>query len=92
MREGRPGAGFKNAKLGPFAEEVNQIAKVDVVLEVDEVAQLVEITGVAPILQTESTAAGVSLTADRLSSIPLIGRNFATLTQVLLLRNAGKRE
>ena len=59
---------------------------------VGEVAQSVDVTGVAPILQTESTATGVSLTTDTLSSIPPDGRNFASLTEVLLLTNAGKRE
>jgi outer membrane receptor protein involved in Fe transport len=76
-------SGFKKAVLGPFALEVNQIAKVDVTLEVGEVTQSVEITGIAPILQTESTATGDSLTAEKLSSIPLNGRNFASLTQLI---------
>src|SRR5215470_20052723 len=76
-------SGFKKAVLGPFSLDVNQIAKVDVALEVGEVTQSVEITGVAPILQTESTATGDSLTADKLSSIPLNGRNFASLTQLI---------
>jgi hypothetical protein len=56
------------------------------------VAAAKEVTGVGPILQTEFTATGVSLTGERLSSILLNGRNFATLTEVLLLTNAGKRE
>src|SRR5437870_8629833 len=77
------GQGFKKVTLGPFALEVNQIAKLDVKLEVGEVSQSVEITGVAPILQTESTATGLSLTSDRLSSIPLNGRNFASLTLLI---------
>jgi hypothetical protein len=75
--------GFKKAVLGPFAVEVNQIAKVDVSMEVGEVTQSVEITGVAPILQTESTQTGDSLTAEKLSSIPLNGRNFASLTMLI---------
>jgi hypothetical protein len=75
--------GFKKEVLGPFALDVNQIAKVDVSLEVGEVTQSVEITGVAPILQTESTQTGDSLTAEKLSSIPLNGRNFVTLTQLI---------
>ncbi|HEY2013379.1 MAG TPA: carboxypeptidase regulatory-like domain-containing protein, partial [Bryobacteraceae bacterium] len=76
-------AGFKKVALGPFALEVNQIAKVEIKLEVGEVSQSVEITGIAPILQTESTATGDALTADKLSSIPLNGRNFASLTQLI---------
>src|ERR1051325_3713862 len=65
--------GFKKTVLGPFPLEVNQIAKVDVKLEVGEISQSVEITGVAPILQTESTATGASLTSDTVRSLPLHG-------------------
>jgi len=75
--------GFKKTVLGPFALEVNQAAKVDVRLEVGEVSQSVEVTGVAPILQTESTATGAALTTETVSSIPLNGRNFASLTQLI---------
>ncbi len=75
--------GFKKTVLGPFALEVNQIARVDVKLEVGEVTQSVEITAIAPILQTESTQTGASLTAEAVSSIPLNGRNFASLTQLI---------
>jgi len=76
-------AGFKKAVLGPFALEVNQIAKLDVKLEVGEVSQSVEITDVAPILQTESTQTGAALTAETVTSIPLNGRNFASLTLLI---------
>ena len=69
--------------MGPFDLAVNQIAKVDITLEVGEVTQSVEITGIAPILQTESSATGDSLTAEKLSSIPLNGRNFVSLTQLI---------
>jgi hypothetical protein len=75
--------GFKKMVLGPFALEVNQIAKVDVKMEVGEISQSIEIAGVAPILQTESTQTGAALTADTVSSIPLNGRNFASLTQLI---------
>src|SRR5262249_903897 len=72
--------GFKKTLLGPFALEVNQIARVDIKVEVGEITQSVEISAVAPILQTESTATGTSLTSDAISALPLGGRNFAVLT------------
>jgi len=75
--------GFKKTVLGPFTLEVNQIARVDIALQVGETTQSVEITGVAPILQTESTATGDSITASRLNAIPLNGRNFASLTMLI---------
>src|SRR5690349_12016786 len=41
--------GFKKTVLGPFSLEVNQIARVDVKLEVGEATQSIEITDFAPI-------------------------------------------
>ncbi len=75
--------GFKKTVLGPFTLEVNQIGRVDISLQVGEMSQSVEITGVAPILQTESTATGDSITASRLGAIPMNGRNFASLTMLI---------
>ncbi|MGE5645243.1 MAG: carboxypeptidase regulatory-like domain-containing protein [Acidobacteriota bacterium] len=75
--------GFKKASFGPFALEVNQIARVDVKLEVGDATQTVEITAAAPILQTESTATGDTITSTKLTSLPLNGRNFATLTLLI---------
>lgn len=75
--------GFKKTVLGPFTLEVNQIARVDVSLQVGDTTQSVEIKDFAPILQTESTATGDALTSNRLSTLPLNGRNFASLTQLI---------
>jgi hypothetical protein len=75
--------GFKKTVVGPFVLQVNQIARVDLKLEVGEASQSIEITDFAPVLQTESTATGDSLTAKTLSSLPLNGRNFVSLTQLI---------
>jgi hypothetical protein len=72
--------GFKKTVLGPFRLEVNQIARVDPVLEVGAVTESVEIRDITPVLQTESTQTGAVLSATRLTEIPLNGRNFANLT------------
>lgn len=75
--------GFKKTVVGPFTLEVNQIARVNVALQVGEVTQSVEITDFAPVLQTESTQTGDALTATRLTALPLNGRNFASLVQLI---------
>lgn len=72
--------GFKKAQLGPFKLEVNQVARVDVKMEVGDATQSVNVEGAAPVLQTESTQTGDSLSAAKLTSLPLNGRNFAALT------------
>ncbi|MCC6365193.1 MAG: TonB-dependent receptor [Bryobacterales bacterium] len=76
-------SGFKKATLGPFSLEVNQIARVDFKMEVGELTQTVEVSGSAPILQTESTATGDAINSSKLTSIPLNGRNFANLTLLI---------
>ncbi|MBM3782711.1 MAG: hypothetical protein FJW30_00040 [Acidobacteria bacterium] len=72
--------GFKKGTTGPFALQVNQVARVDFKLEVGDIAQSVEITTAAPVLQTETTQTGESLGTKQLTEIPLKGRNFVSLT------------
>ncbi len=73
-------SGFKKSTLGPFSLEVNQTARVDIKMEVGDTSQSVEVQAVAPILQTESTQTGETISAAKLTSLPLNGRNFASLT------------
>jgi len=75
--------GFKRSSVGPFDLEVNQIARIDFKMEIGELTQTVEVTGAAPILQTESTATGDAINSAKLTSIPLNGRNFSTLTLLI---------
>jgi hypothetical protein len=77
------GAGFKKSVVGPFKLETNQIARVDVRLEVGTPTETVEISDVAPTLQTESTQTGESLGSTKLTSLPLNGRNFVSLTLLI---------
>lgn len=76
-------AGFKKSQVGPFRIEVNQTARVDVKLELGETTQLVEVTDVAPVLQTESTQTGDTINSQKLTSLPLNGRNFVSLTLLI---------
>lgn len=72
--------GFKKAVLAAFALEVNQTARLDVKLEIGAATESVEVTAVAPTLQTESTQTGAVLSATKLTELPLNGRNFASLS------------
>lgn len=75
--------GFKKSSVGPFTLEVNQIGRVDFKLEIGDLTQTVEITGAAPILQTESTATGDAINSAKLTSLPLNGRNFASVALLI---------
>lgn len=73
-------SGFKRATVGNLQLQVNQSIRVDVKLEIGEATQTVEVTGAAPILQTESTQTGDSITSAKLTALPLKGRNFVAMT------------
>jgi hypothetical protein len=72
--------GFKKVVLGPFRLEVNQIARVDPRMEVGALTETVEVTAIAPVLQTESTQTGAVLSSTKMTELPLNGRNFANLS------------
>src|SRR5262245_32240953 len=55
---------------------VNQVVRVDLVLQVGEVRQTVEITGAPPLLQTETSSLGTIETERRIVDLPLNQRNF----------------
>ena len=73
-------AGFKRLVTNQLTLEVNQIARVDLALEVGAVADTVAITGVAPLLQTETSQVGNVVTGTTTLGLPLNGRNFSQLT------------
>jgi len=75
--------GFKKSVVGPFTVEANQIARIDVKLELGDITQTVEVTEVGALLQTETQATGDTLSSTKLTSIPLNGRNFASLTLLI---------
>lgn len=75
--------GFKKTVLGPFALEGNQTARVDITMQVGQVTESVEVTDVAPIMQTETTQTGDTISSEKLTSLPLKGRNFVSLTLLI---------
>ncbi len=72
--------GFRKVALGPFRLQVNQIARVNLQMEVGQLTETVEIRDIAPVLQTEATLTGDVLTSTKLTELPLNGRNFASLS------------
>ncbi|MDX2179492.1 MAG: TonB-dependent receptor [Bryobacteraceae bacterium] len=80
------GSGFKRTVIGPFRLETNQVARVDVTLQVGTVSESVEVKDVAPALQTETTASGQTLGSERLQDLPLNGRNI--VSAILLVPGA----
>jgi hypothetical protein len=73
-------SGFKKLVTNPIKLEVNQIARVDLRLELGEITQQIEVEGVVPVLQTESVTVGQVISGSTTTSLPLNGRNFQQLT------------
>ena len=73
-------AGFKKLVSNELKLEVNQTARVDLQLQVGNVSEIVNVTDVAPILQTENVTVGSVITGNTATNLPLNGRNFQSLT------------
>ena len=63
-----------------FQLVLNQTARVDLQLKVGQVTETVEVTGTAPILQTESTQVSTVIDSTSADKLPLATRNYVQLT------------
>lgn len=73
-------AGFQTAIYPPFTVVLNQTARVDVQLKVGQVTETVEVTGAAPVLQTENAQVSTIVDAQTTDNLPLATRNYVQLT------------
>ena len=72
-------AGFQTASHAAFALVLNQTAKIDVQMKVGQVSETVDVTGGAPLLQTESPEVSTILSPQAVTAVPLAGRNYLQL-------------
>ena len=73
-------AGFQTAVQSNITLEMNQVAKLDFQLLVGNVQTTVEVTGAAPLLQTEETLLGQVIDSRTDATLPLATRNYVQLT------------
>jgi len=71
--------GFKAFKLAEVPLSSGQRARVDARLEVGNLTEVVEVSGTAPLLQTDSATVGSLVTEKSITDLPLNGRNFIGL-------------
>ena len=71
--------GFTPAKIAGVVVEITKTTVTDVTLKVGTQAEVVEVTGQAPMLQTESAATGQVIEQDTIRQLPLPTRNFQQL-------------
>jgi hypothetical protein len=73
--------GFATTSYGPFALEIDQMAKVDIPLHIGGATATVDVSGqMQPILNTENASLGETFTENTINGIPLNGRDFTQLT------------
>ena len=75
-------SGFKTTVVGPVELNVQERPSVDVVLRVGEIHEQVTVTSQGPQLETENSDLGQVVTSQRISTLPLNGRNYAQLAQL----------
>ena len=71
--------GFKVASRKSLELQVGAVARIDFQMEVGEVSQQVEVSGGAPLLNTETVALGTVIENRRIVDLPLNGRNYLQL-------------
>lgn len=75
--------GFRTATRPGVVLEAKQVARLDFRMVVGAVQETIEVTGSAPILQTESATVGEVLSGTTVQNLPLNGRNTGQLALLL---------
>jgi hypothetical protein len=76
-------SGFKTSMTQPLEAEAKQIVRVDFKLELGALAEMIVVTGVSPVLQTESATVGEVISGTTVDALPLNGRNSGQLPLLL---------
>jgi len=71
--------GFKQVQRSGITLEVDQVARLDLTLEVGVVTEVIEVTSQAPLINTETGAKGQVITTAEINDLPLNGRDFSEL-------------
>ena len=75
--------GFRTATTNAVTLEAKQVARLDLKMVVGQVQESVQVEGISPILQTETTTVGEVISGTTVRTLPLNGRNTAQLTLLL---------
>ena len=73
-------SGFSSVSHPAFVLTLNQVARVDVAMKVGQASETVEVTGSAPILETDVTQVDTIINAATNDNLPLASRNYVQLT------------
>jgi hypothetical protein len=73
-------AGFQVAQVQNITLDMNQVARIDLALQVGNVTQTIDVTSSVPLLQTQSTEVGQVIDEKTNLELPLATRNYIQLT------------
>lgn len=73
-------SGFAVASHPAFVLVLNQVARVDVTMKVGTASETVEVTGAAPVMETDTTQVDTIINAATNDNMPLASRNYVQLT------------
>ena len=82
-------AGFKSSVQSGVVLQVSAVLQVDFTLELGEVTETIEVTGAAPIMQTEEASVGNVVNSTELRRLPVNQRNYTRL--ILLMPGSSSR-
>jgi Carboxypeptidase regulatory-like domain/TonB dependent receptor len=74
--------GFQSERIANLRLELNQRARVDVNLKVGSVTDAIEVTALAPVLNTDDATIGEVVSRKQIVELPLNGRSFAQLATI----------
>ena len=76
-------AGFKQFVQEPIAVEVEANVRIDPIMEIGEVTEVVEVTAETPLLQSQTSSLGQVVEARKVTEAPLNGRNVLNLVALV---------
>src|SRR5262249_12629968 len=71
--------GFKRLTRGPVVVEVQQSARIDIVMQIGMVSEVLNLTAETPLLQSETSSLGQVVEQREANELPLNGRNIFNL-------------
>lgn len=74
--------GFRSVSRSGIKLDVNQSARIDFSLEVGQVTEVIEVTGAAPLLESENATVGQVIENKSIAEMPLNGRSAWNLVQL----------
>ncbi|MEO8661529.1 MAG: TonB-dependent receptor [Bryobacteraceae bacterium] len=76
-------SGFQSTKISQLPLQVGQTVRVDLVLNIGAITESILVQATGATLQTESVAVGTVIDGGKIVDLPLNGRNFVQLAQLI---------